>query len=50
LERRNWTIGKRKKRKYLEWIISKDPQDRIELRRMQGKISLPKEVLEWRPL
>jgi len=27
-----------KKKKYLKWISSKDPQDRIQLRRMQGKI------------
>ena len=36
------SIGKRKKKKgkntYLKWISSNDPQDRIELRRMQGKI------------
>jgi hypothetical protein len=31
-------LVKEKKRKYLKWISSKDPQDRIELRRMQGKI------------
>jgi hypothetical protein len=27
-----------KKGKYLKWVSSKDPQDRIELRKMQGKI------------
>ena len=31
-------LVKEKKGKYLKWISSKDPQDRIELRRMQGKI------------
>ena len=28
----------KKKGKYLKWISPKDPQDRIEFRRMQGKI------------
>jgi hypothetical protein len=31
-------LAKEKREKYLKWISSKDPQDRIELRRMQGKI------------
>jgi len=31
-------LVKEKKGKYLKWISSKDPQDRTELRRMQGKI------------
>jgi hypothetical protein len=31
-------LVKEKNGKYLKWISSKDPQDRIELRRMQGKI------------
>jgi hypothetical protein len=31
-------LVKEKKGKYLKWISSKDPQDRIALRRMQGKI------------
>ena len=30
---------KGKREKYLKWISSKDPQDRIRLRSMQGKIS-----------
>ena len=34
-----WQLVKEKKKgKYLKWISSKDPQDRIDLRRMQGKI------------
>jgi alpha-amylase/alpha-mannosidase (GH57 family) len=32
-------LVKEKKGKFLKWISSKDPHDRIELRRMQGKIS-----------
>ena len=32
----NWQ--KKKKEKYLKWISSKDPQDRIKFKRMQGKI------------
>ena len=32
-------LVKEKREKYLKWISSKDPQDRIEFRRMQGKIS-----------
>jgi len=31
-------VKERKKKKYLKWISSKDPQARIELGRMQGKI------------
>ena len=31
-------LVKVKKGKYLKWISSKNPQDRIELRRVQGKI------------
>jgi len=31
-------LVKEKREKYLKWISSKDPQDRIELRRMQRKI------------
>jgi len=31
-------LVKEKKGKYMKWISSKDPQDRIELRRIQGKI------------
>ena len=31
-------LVKEKKEKYLKWISSKDPQDRIEFKRMQGKI------------
>jgi len=31
-------LVKEKRGKCLEWIRSEDPQDRIELRRMQGKI------------
>ena len=34
MERRDWTSGKKK---YLQWISSRDPQDRIEFKRMQGK-------------
>jgi len=32
----NWF--KKKKGKYLKWISSEEAQDRIELRRMHGKI------------
>jgi hypothetical protein len=31
-------LVKEKKEKYLKWISSKDPQDRIEFKKMQGKI------------
>jgi DNA-directed RNA polymerase subunit F len=31
-------LVKEKREKYLKWISSKDPQDRTELRRIQGKI------------
>ena len=31
-------LVKEKREKYLKWISSKDPQDRIEFRRMQRKI------------
>jgi len=31
-------LVKEKRGKCLKWILSKDPQDGIELRRMQGKI------------
>jgi len=31
-------LVKEKREKYLKWISSKDSQDRIQLRRMQGKI------------
>jgi hypothetical protein len=31
-------LVKEKREKHLKWISSKDPQDRIEFRRMQGKI------------
>ena len=31
-------VKKEKREKYLKWISSKDPQDRIVFRRMQGKI------------
>jgi len=36
----NEEIGQlvKKKENYLKWISSKDPQTRVELRRMQGKI------------
>jgi hypothetical protein len=30
--------GKKKKEKYLKWISSKDPQDRIQFKRMQGNV------------
>jgi len=38
LFRRYFNLVKKKKGKYLKWISSKDPQDRIEFRRVQGKI------------